>query len=306
MRERAFDGIMVFGEVLFDIFPDQSRVIGGAPFNVARHLQGLGLDPFFVSRVGRDDSGKEVGEQMQRWGMNQDGLQVDQDRPTGMVLVSFQGDEPYYEIKEEAAFDYIELAPSMARIFEGRTLFYHGTLAARSEMSARTLYALVQKRDQEVFCDINLRDPWWSRGLVMDVLSWCTYLKVNLEELEKVAAALEIRKDSLQAMARKVQSVCRLKCLVLTMGGDGAMLFPRNREYLFAEAPEATPFQDAVGAGDSFSAVFMLGLCRGWSWETILQRAVRMAAEVCSIRGAVPEKRDFYSKFTDHLMESGD
>jgi len=29
----------IFGEVLFDHFPDGSRVLGGAPFNVAWHLQ---------------------------------------------------------------------------------------------------------------------------------------------------------------------------------------------------------------------------------------------------------------------------
>ncbi len=305
MHEKSFDRVLVFGEVLFDIFPDHSRVIGGAPFNVSRHLQGLGLDPFFVSRVGEDEPGEEVREQMQRWGMNRDGLQVDQDRPTGMVLVRFQDDEPYYEIRKGVAFDYIELDSFHESAFEGRTLFYHGTLAARSETSARTLYALAQKKDQEVFCDINLRDPWWSRDLVRDILSWCTYLKVNLEELAEVAAILEIREDSLQARARMVQKVCGLKCLVLTMGGEGAMLFPVERENLFAAAPEVSSFRDAVGAGDSFSAVFLLGLCRGWSWDMILQRAVRIAAEVCSIKGAVPEKRDFYSKFTNHLMDSG-
>ncbi len=305
MHEKSFNRVLVFGEVLFDTFPDQSRVIGGAPFNVARHLQGLGLDPFFVSRVGKDESGEEVREQMQRWGMNTHGLQADQDRSTGMVLVRFQGDEPYYEIRKEVAFDYIELDSFHEGTFEGRTLFYHGTLAARSETSARTLYALAQIKDQEVFCDINLRDPWWSRDLVRDILSWSTYLKVNLEELEEVAATLEVREDSLQARARMVQKVCGLKCLVLTMGSEGAMLFPEEREHLFAAAPAVSSFKDAVGAGDSFSAVFLLGLSRGWSWDMILQRAVRIAAEVCSIKGAVPEERGFYGKFTNRLMDRG-
>ncbi|EFI36001.1 PfkB domain protein [Desulfonatronospira thiodismutans ASO3-1] len=304
MHENAFDRVLVFGEVLFDIFPDQSRVIGGAPFNAARHLQGLGLDPFFVSRVGRDAPGEEVREQMQLWGMNRQGLQVDQDRPTGMVLVRFKGDEPYYEIKEEVAFDYIEQDQEQSS-FEGRTLFYHGTLAARSSISASTLYALAQKKDQEVFCDINLRDPWWSRELVRDILSWCSYLKVNLDELEEVASILEIREEGLQARARMVQKVCGLKCLVLTMGGDGAMLFPGDREHLFAAAPKVSSFEDAVGAGDSFSAIFLMGLCRGWSWESILQRAVRIAAEVCSIKGAVPEEKDFYSRFARSVMHDG-
>ncbi|WP_291320807.1 carbohydrate kinase [Desulfonatronospira sp.] len=295
MHEKAFHRVLVFGEVLFDIFPDQSRVLGGAPFNVARHLQGLELDPFFVSRVGRDEPGEEVLDQIRSWGMNQHGLQVDKHRPTGMVLVRFHGDEPYYEIKKEVAFDYIELDEELSN-FQGRTLFYHGTLAARSETSARTLYTLAQNKAQEVFCDINLRDPWWNRELVSEILSWCAYLKVNLEELEEVASIMKIREESLVSRARMVQKTCGLECLVLTMGGKGAMLFPKDREHLFASAPAAGSFQDAVGAGDSFSAVFLLGLCRGWSWEMILQKAVRVAAQVCSIKGAVPQDRDFYSR----------
>ena len=37
---------VVFGEVLFDCFPDGSRVLGGAPFNVAWHCQAFWLATF--------------------------------------------------------------------------------------------------------------------------------------------------------------------------------------------------------------------------------------------------------------------
>ena len=46
--------LCVFGEVLFDHFPDGRRVLGGAPFNVAWHLQAFGEAPRFISRVGAD------------------------------------------------------------------------------------------------------------------------------------------------------------------------------------------------------------------------------------------------------------
>ncbi|MBA1332725.1 carbohydrate kinase, partial [Candidatus Endoriftia persephone str. Guaymas] len=48
---------IIFGEVLFDCFEDGSRVLGGAPFNVAWHLQALGAAPLFISRVGDDSLG---------------------------------------------------------------------------------------------------------------------------------------------------------------------------------------------------------------------------------------------------------
>jgi len=41
---------VIFGEALVDVFADRN-VIGGAPFNVARHLAGLGRTPLMISRI---------------------------------------------------------------------------------------------------------------------------------------------------------------------------------------------------------------------------------------------------------------
>ncbi|NIV35790.1 MAG: carbohydrate kinase, partial [Anaerolineae bacterium] len=59
---------VIFGEVLFDEFEDGSAVLGGAPFNVAWHLQGFGLNPLFISRIGTDALGAQVQQQMRDWG----------------------------------------------------------------------------------------------------------------------------------------------------------------------------------------------------------------------------------------------
>ena len=51
--------ISVFGEILADVFP-QSTVLGGAPYNVARHLQALEMDALLISRLGNDALGKQI------------------------------------------------------------------------------------------------------------------------------------------------------------------------------------------------------------------------------------------------------
>ncbi len=40
---------------------------------------------------------------------------------------------------------------------------------------------------------------------------------------------------------------------------------------------------DTVGAGDAFSAVFILGLSKGWSTALTLERALEFAAAVCTV-----------------------
>lgn len=52
--------VQVFGEVLFDQFPDGRQVLGGAPFNVAWHLAAFGAAPRFISAVGADAAGAQI------------------------------------------------------------------------------------------------------------------------------------------------------------------------------------------------------------------------------------------------------
>jgi len=65
---------IVFGEALFDCFGER-ELPGGAPLNVAWHLQALGWNPLLVSRIGADDQGQRITKRMQDWGMNTTGIQ---------------------------------------------------------------------------------------------------------------------------------------------------------------------------------------------------------------------------------------
>ncbi len=67
MKDRR---LCIFGEVLFDHFADGTRVLGGAPFNVAWHLQAFGQAPWFISRTGNDPDGEAVRAAMRDWGMD--------------------------------------------------------------------------------------------------------------------------------------------------------------------------------------------------------------------------------------------
>jgi len=59
---------LLFGEVLFDCFPNGEQRLGGAPFNLAWHLQALGDQPCLISRVGNDGLGEKIAREMTTWG----------------------------------------------------------------------------------------------------------------------------------------------------------------------------------------------------------------------------------------------
>ena len=177
-------GLYIYGEVLFDHFPDGTQVLGGAPFNVAWHLQAFGQSPLLISRVGSDPEGTQVRAAMRDWSLSSNSLQTDALHPTGKVTVTFQDGEPSYNIVPDCAYDHIE----EVSLPECR-LLYHGTLASRFATSANTLRKLRNSTPGSVFVDVNLRSPWWNEALVQELVVGADWVKLNSDELALLTGA---------------------------------------------------------------------------------------------------------------------
>lgn len=295
---------LVFGEVLFDEFQDGSAVIGGAPFNVAWHLRGFGLDPLMISRAGEDALGAEVLARMQAHRLDTRGIQRDAAHPTGRVRVSLMNGEPLYSILPEQAYDFIDSAalPDSLSDLGSRSdadgafaLLYHGSLAARRPVSARTLEAL-RESALPIFIDINLRRPWWERKAVEHLLAGGRWLKLNHHELAELA---ELPGTGTGALLEGAASLCNrygLQTVIVTRGEAGAVAVTADGSVVGKPEP-AAGITDQVGAGDAFSAVTLLGILRGWSLDTTLSRASAFAAAICSVRGAIPADAALYERF---------
>lgn len=278
---------VIVGEVLFDCFDDGREILGGAPFNVAWHLQAFGLKPLFISRVGEDAYGEQVRQAMDDWGMDSSGLQSDPQHPTGVVRIAMSGTEHRFDILPEQAYDHI--SPQAAREVLGAqpvSLLYSGSLIERSESPRQTVAAL--HREHPHFVDVNLRQPWWELTRVARLLQGVRWAKLNNEEL----ALLGYPGDVAEA-ARRMRDDYGFAMLVITCGAEGAMLL-REDGLLRGEPVAVEKLVDTVGAGDAFSAVVILGLLCGWTSFQTLQRALFFAAKQCEVQGAIRHQREFY------------
>jgi fructokinase len=284
---------VIFGEVLYDCFPDGEAVLGGAPFNVAWHLQGLGLSPLFISRVGDDPLGHRVRDIMERRGMDTSGLQLDSAHPTGKVNISLSGSSHSFDIIPDQAYDYI--AEDALPPLPDNALFYHGSLAARSPVSARTLSVLCSQFGDNRLVDVNLREPWWQRDSVRALLDGARLAKLNDEELLLLASAASDDK----ARMRQLIDTAGLQLLVVTHGASGAELMTGTGE-VYRVVPETlTHVVDTVGAGDALTSVLILGLLKGWSYAVMLERSQAFASAIVGHRGATVEAADFYRPFIE-------
>ena len=277
---------LIFGEVLFDHFPDGARVLGGAPFNVAWHLQAFGL-----SRVGTDTEGAEIRAAMQDWGMDDACLQADPGHATGSVAVGFSGGEPHYEIIYPRAYDFIdaERLPDLS----GDYILYHGSLALRHAASAGALSEIRRRTSAPRFVDINLRAPWWDIDGVRRMLDGARWIKLNADELALVEPEGGNEAVRLQRLRTE-----RTAFIALTRGAEGAsVISAAGHDDVHPQA--GLDVVDAVGAGDAFCSVLLVGIIRQWPLPVTLARAQQFASAVVGIRGATSGDRGFYQRFID-------
>jgi fructokinase len=289
------DGLYIFGEVLYDVFPDGQQVLGGAPFNVAWHAQAFGLAPHFISRVGNDAQGDRVIAAMRDWGMPLHGLQQDSVHPTGRVQVSLTADhEPAYDIVSGSAWDFIDstLLPPCGDC----RMLYHGTLALRNAVSRRALETLKRRAPGATFIDVNLRAPWWDPEGVIAQLAGVRWTKLNSHELELLAPVAPGTEGAIERFMERYAP----ELLIVTRGDAGALALSGAGETVHVAPDRAHPVTDTVGAGDAFTAVVLLGLLRHWALPEIMQRAQAFASAIVGRRGATVDDMAFYQPFLDH------
>jgi fructokinase len=297
VSSRSKPTVVLFGEVLADVFHDR-EVLGGAPFNVARHLQAFGLHPVLITRTGNDELRNRLLAAMDSAGMDDRGVQIDVSHPTGQVLVQMEGREHRFEILPDQAYDYIHAGLThMIALAAHPKLVYFGTLAQRSPTSALALTALVRSTKAPRLLDINLRAPWYGTRTVERSMQRANIAKVNRDELGELAALFRLAGKSDQQQAAALVRRFALDCLLVTCGEQGAWQIDSEGEVVRVKGAAAGSLVDTVGAGDGFAAVFILGLLRGWLPATTLQRAHAFAAALCEIRGAIPDHPDFYKPF---------
>ena len=297
---------IVFGEALVDDFATE-QIVGGAPFNVARHLAAFMAPQLMITRVGEDRNGATIQAEFERFAMSQAGLQRDAIEETGRVIVERGPKGHRFVIVPNQAYDYIarEEALAAAKTVDAGA-FYFGTLAQRGERSRGTLKALLSATQGTRFLDVNMRDGQVDERTISDSLHAADIAKVNEDELQALFGwYFQLGPNDAPMAADETRSACGallqmfgLQALIVTLGHRGSVYFGADGVTIDTRDTPAPPFViDTVGAGDAFSAIFLLGHARGWPLDVTLARANEFAGAICAIPGAVPRDLGFYDKW---------
>jgi fructokinase len=286
--------ILGIGELLWDILPDGPR-LGGAPANFAVMAGRLGNHAVILSRIGRDNLGRQAIDQLDPMPVDTSCLEVDPLHETGKVTVSFEDSQPKYTIHQPAAWDFLELSDEWIKLAGRASAICFGSLAQRSVESRKTIQTLTAQTSDtciRVF-DVNLRAPFYSGEVLQESLELATVLKMSDQELPQVLDLLGLpidgnpESDCLRLGAeRLLNEFPTLSTVAITRGSHGSLLVRREDWNEHPGFP--VKVADPVGAGDAFTAAMTHYLLRGADLTTLNEAGNRWGAWVASQSGAMP------------------
>ncbi len=290
--------ITAIGEILFDVYPDYKK-LGGAPFNFIYHIWKLTGEGKFISKVGNDEDGKSILEQLQQRNFETSYLQKDENYLTGKVEVKLNSDKvPEFNILEDKAYDYIESNSSIKRLVQESDLYYFGTLAQRNQTSRNTILELgnaAQKR----FCDLNIRQNFYTEEIISNSLELSDVVKLSSDELKLVNRLLIRKEFDLINSSKKILEGFNIELLCVTLGDEGAYLIKNDQVSHYKE--KVNNIVDTVGAGDAYAAILAIGYISDWDLNRINKIASKFAASLCTIEGAIPANDNLYNKFREQI-----
>lgn len=258
-----------------------AKSVGGCPANISVGTARLGLRSALITRVGAEQMGHFLLEQLAREKVETSGITVDKDRLTALVLLAVEdeGVSPmifYRSDCADMALDESDIDEDL--IARTRSVVVTGTHFSRpaSEAAQRKAIALAKKHGAKVVIDIDYRPNLWGlagldagferyvksdrvSSLMRSVLADCDLIVGTEEEIMIATGA-----DSVLASLQGIRAANPSATIVLKRGAMGCIVYdgPISDDLEAGIVGQGFPIEvfNVLGAGDAF----MSGFLRGW------------------------------------------
>jgi 5-dehydro-2-deoxygluconokinase len=257
-----------------------AKSVGGSPTNIAIGTSRLGLKTGLITRVGDEQMGRFVLEQLAREGVSTKGVTTDKQRLTALVLLAVESDKafPLIFYRDNCADSALSVEDvSEDFILSAKALLVTGTHFARANTDAaqRKAMAIAKANGRKIIIDIDYRPNLWGlaghaageeryiksdkvTAHLQSILADCDLI-IGTEEECHIAGGSE---DTLTAL-KKIRSYSK-GVIVLKRGPMGCVVYPDAIPDSLDKGLVGKGFPievyNVLGAGDAF----MSGFLRGW------------------------------------------
>ncbi|CAI9119309.1 bifunctional 5-dehydro-2-deoxygluconokinase/5-dehydro-2-deoxyphosphogluconate aldolase [Brytella acorum] len=260
-----------------------SKGVGGCPANIAIGTSRLGLRSGLVTRVGNENFGRFIREQLGREGVVTDGIVTDPERLTALAILGVRDQNSfpllfYRTDCADAALNEEDIDPAFMR--RANVVVVSGTHFSRPHSAAaqRKAMKIVHENGGKVAFDIDYRPNLWGLAAIgegesryvrsdevtdhlMTILPECDLIVGTEEELH-IAGGSE---DTLTAI-RNIRAVSK-GTIVCKRGPMGCVVFedeiPDDLQDGIKGAGFPIEVYNTLGAGDAFMSGFLRGWVRG-------------------------------------------
>ncbi|WP_085905063.1 bifunctional 5-dehydro-2-deoxygluconokinase/5-dehydro-2-deoxyphosphogluconate aldolase [Kiloniella majae] len=265
-----------------------AKSVGGCPANIAIGTSRLGLQSGFITRVGDEQMGRYIREQMAREAVATDGIITDKNRLTALVLLGVKDDDTfplifYRENCADMALCEEDIDPAF--IQRSQSVLISGTHLSKPNVLAASQKAvsIAKAAGRKVILDIDYRPNLWGlagheageeRFIKSDlvtkhlqsVLADCDLI-VGTEEEVHIAGGTENTLEALEVIRSFSNAV-----IVLKRGPMGCVVYPdaipTNLEEGITGPGFPVEVYNVLGAGDAFMSGFLRGWLKDESFET--------------------------------------
>ena len=257
--------IAAMGDNVVDCYASRDEMFpGGNCLNVSVFARRFGAQSAYIGAVGRDRAGALIAAALHKEGVDTSHLRM-LDGPTAYCVVGHRDAERVFltfdlgvSMFSPSAVD-LEFIAGFSAVHVGQSSGLDAHLAA---VAARAPLSY----------DFSIRRESAHRRAIGPLCFLASVSGGDLTEPEAEAIAGELLASGTQ-------------WVLITRGRAGAQLYNRSRAF-FTPA-FAVEVLDTLGAGDTFIARTLFGLCREESPEVLLEAAARAAADTCRYFGAV-------------------
>lgn len=288
--DKALD-VITIGRASVDLYGQQigsrleditsfAKSVGGCPANIAVGTARLGLKSALLTRVGDEQMGRFIREQLVREKVNVDGVRTDPERLTALVLLSVEdeGVSPMIFYRSDCAdMALSENDIDEAFVASAKAIVVTGTHFSRpdSDAAQRKAIRIAKANGGKVVFDIDYRPNLW--GLAGHAEGFGRYVKsdrvsarlktvlpdcdliVGTEEEVLIASG----EGDLLAALKTIRSLSAAT-IVLKRGAKGCIVYdgPISDNLEDGIVGDGFPIEiyNVLGAGDAF----MSGFLRGW------------------------------------------
>lgn len=270
--EKTLD-VIALGEALIDFTesgtsPAGARLFeqnpGGAPANVACAVARLGGRAAFLGKVGGDMHGRFLRHTLSEAGVDVSGMIVDGGVFTTLAFVALgeSGERSFSFARKPGADTCLTPEEIDPELLKRGKLLHVGSLSLTDEPARSATFRAVELArglGLTVAYDPNYRASLWpdeatAKEGMGSLVPLCDVMKLSDEETELLTGVTAPEAAAEKLLERGVS------CVVVTLGGDGAMVATKEGSRRVASFP--TRAVDTTGAGDAFWGAFLTQLAR--------------------------------------------